>query len=50
MEILIESVKIQWILDTFLLFSIWQILEYSWQSLQMVSFFNMEETFHFYKN
>lgn len=50
MEILIELVKIQWILDTFLLFSIWQILEYSWRSLQMVSFFNMEETFHLYKN
>ena len=50
MEILIKSVKTQWILDTFLLFSIWQILEYSWQPLQMVSFFNMEETFLFYKN
>ena len=49
-KFLLKSVKIQWILDTFLLFSIWQILEYSWQSLQMVSFFNMEETFHFYKN
>lgn len=50
MEILIKSVKVQWILDTFLLFFIWQILEYSWQFLQMVSFFNTEETFHFYKN